>query len=178
MGAARLVPGGALQAAPAPNLDLGSYSSPIVSSGRFSLGTTGGDGAFGQARGHLSVGGYMAYGLGADARLASSLRSDGGITSADVTAAYAGSLGIASVKLGTVWAKPQAFSPNPLQLGLAPTDPFPRPGSGDINLTLSLMKQVTPAFSVGGVAEAIRPSGTDLSSPPGFMLGASLGYRF
>lgn len=190
MGTARLVPGGASYIAPPQRLDMGQYSNPLLSSGQFSLGTIADAPAapLSRARGNLAVGGYMAYGLGGDGRLSSSLRSNGSVTSADISAAYTGSLlgtdGVAMVKLGTAWSKPlgfspnsQGFSPNPLQPGAALSDPFMRAGN-DINLSVSLMRQVTPSFSVGGMAEATRSGGADLASPPGFMLGASLGYRF
>jgi hypothetical protein len=131
---------------------------------------------YASGRGALAVGGYVAYGMG-DARLSSSLRTDGALARADVSAATAlGTGNMASLRLGASLARSSEFSLNPQQPGLAYADPYR--GSGDFNLSLSLMRQVTPAFAFGGTAEAFRPYGGDSSAAPGFMLGAGMGYRF
>ncbi len=183
----RLVAGGASGGGDSQHVGMGEAHSPILTHGGFSLGAVADTAPsisalglpFVSGRGTLAVGGYVAYGMG-DMRLSSSLRSDGAATRADISAAYAGALvgagNIASLRLGTGWAKPQEFSLNPLQPGMAYANPYGN--SGDLNLSLSLMRQVTPSLSVGGTAEASRPSGADGGSSAGFMLGAGMGYRF
>lgn len=184
----RLVAGGASGASgESVRALLPEVRNPVLSHGGFSLGTVI-DSApsvstlglpFSSGRGTLAVGGYVAYGMG-DMRLSSSLRSDGSAARADISAAYAGSMlgagNMASLRLGTAWIRPQEFSLNPSQPGLAYADPYR--GAGDLSLSLSLMRQVTPTLSVGGTAEANRPGGADGGSSPGFMLGAGMGYRF
>lgn len=184
----RLVAGGAstvkteaLRAAP-----LGETRIPLLSNGGFSLGGIADAPAsaaslslpFSSGRGNLAVGGYVAYGM-KEARLSSSLRSDGATTRADISAAYAGGMlgadSTAALSLGTAWAKPQGFSPNPAQTGSAWANPYST--GNDLNLSLSLMHQVTPAFSLGGVAQASRFGAAD-EPASGFMLGAGLGYKF
>ncbi len=193
MGGNALVPGGA-SAARADNIrtGIGESRTQLFTAGGVSFGTLS-DSApspstlalpFASGRGNLAVGGYVTYGL-SDTRLSSSLRGDGATMAADISASYAGSLlgydGIAALRLGTAWIRQaQGFSPNPLQPGTAFADPYRGGGSGigDVNLSFSLMHQVTPSFNFSGVAEAVRPSGADPNAAPGFMLGAGMGYRF
>ena len=181
----RLVAGGALgRASDAPRSGFGEIHRPLLSHGGVSLGalaeTQPPISALGlpyaSGRGSLAVGGYVAYGMG-EMRLSSSLRTDGSMARADISAAAGlGAGNVASLRLGASVARPQEFSLNPQQPGLAYSGPYG--GSGDINLSLSLMRQVTPAFAFGGTAEAIRPNGSEGGTTPGFMLGAGMGYRF
>lgn len=184
----RLVAGGASGVSgESPRLGVGEMRSPVLTHGGFSLGTVVDAppsiptlaSPFMSGRGSLAVGGYVAYGMG-DMRLSSSLRGDGSAARADLSAAYSGSaLGagnIAALRLGASLARPQEFSLNPLQPGLAYSDAYR--AANDLNLSLSLMRQVTPAFSIGGTAEASRPNWAEGGSSAGFMLGAGMGYRF
>ncbi len=181
----RLVVGGASGLAADPlRSGFGETRAPILSHGGFSLGavadTTPPISALGlpyaSGRGSLAVGGYVAYGMG-EMRLSSSLRTDGSVARADISAAAGlGAGNMASLRLGGTVARPQEFSLNPLQPGMAYSDMVH--GSGDINLSLSLTRQVTPAFAFGGTAEASRSNGVDGAAAPGFMLGAGMGYRF
>ena len=181
----RLVAGGASNPGADPaRSSFGEVRAPILSHGGFSLGTVADTAPpisslglpYASGRGALAVGGYVAYGMG-DTRLSSSLRTDGSMARADVSAATAlGAGNMASLRLGASVARPSEFSVNPQQPGLAYSDVYR--GSGELNLSLSLMRQVTPAFAFGGTAEAIRPNGADSGAAPGFMLGAGMGYRF
>ncbi|RAU20166.1 hypothetical protein CU669_19725 [Paramagnetospirillum kuznetsovii] len=186
----RLVVGGASIGTandPLRSSSFGETRLPLISGGGFSLGAVTEPSAatsvltlpFASGRGNLAVGGYMAYGLN-ETRLSSSLRSDGTATRANISAAYAGGLlgagGTAALSLDSVWTKPQSFSLNRLQPSSALSDPYD--AGSDLNLSLSLMRQMTPSFSVGGVAQANRLSGSDQPTTSGFMLGAGLGYRF
>jgi len=163
---------------------------PLLSSGGYSLGVVSepsrstGALPFSGARGSLAVGGYVAYSLSTETSLSSSLRSDGALSSADISAAYSGGLigaaATAAISLGARWGnRLSGFSLNPAQsLGLTSLVP---PGSrtSDINLSLSLRHQITPTLSLGGVAEAFNPTGSsDAGSYPGVMFGAGMGYRF
>ena len=184
-----LVVGGAAGGDDSPRPGVGEAQSPMLTHGGFSLGTVVETTPpistlglpFASERGALAVGGDVAYGRG-DMRLSSSLRSDGSAAKADISAAYSGILlgtgNIAALRLGAARTRPQEFSLNPQQPGMAYTDPYG--SSGDLNLSLSLMHQVTPTLSVGGTAGASRPSWAESSSgsSPGFMLGAGMGYRF
>ena len=166
---------------------MGETRIPVLTRGGFSLGAVTDSPPpiaslglpFAAGRGSLAMGGYVAYGMG-DMRLSSSLRSDGLATRADLSAAYAGSFlgagNIASLHLGAAWAKPQEFSLNSAQPGMAYANPYET--SSDLNLSLSLMHQVTPALSIGGTAGANRSNGAEGGTPAGFMLGAGMGYRF
>ncbi|MDO8605361.1 MAG: hypothetical protein Q7R40_02385 [Phaeospirillum sp.] len=184
----RLVAGGASGVGgESPRVGMGDLHSPVLTLGGFSLGsvidavpsisTLGLP--FASSRGGLAVGGYVSYGRG-DLRLSSSLRGDGAMARADVTAAYAGAVlgvgNVASLQLGAAVARSQGFSVNPLQPGLALSDSHR--GSDDLNLSFSLMHQVTPALSFGGTAGANQPNWSESVSSPGFMLGAGMGYRF
>lgn len=183
----RLVAGGASlgKADFAYSSTFGEARTPLLSGGGFSLGSVTTSPAsflslpYASGRGGLAVGGYVAYGM-SETRVSSSLRSDGSATRADISAAYVGGMlgagSSAAISLGSVWSKPQGFSPNMLQPGSAYAAPY-QAGS-DISLSLSLMRQMTPAFSVGGVAQASRFGSTETESSSGFMLGAGLGYRF
>lgn len=197
LGAGRLVTGGAagasvdtaLRGAPGENrtplltaggFSVGVLADPIPSPSMLPLPFTGGHGT------NLAVGGYVTYGL-SETRLSSSLRKDGsGGTMADISAAYAGGLlgqdSIAALRLGASWTPPQTFSVNPLQPGAAGAFNDPYRGGSDINMSLSLMRRVTPSFTLSGVAEANRSTlgdGTLQTSPSaGFLLGAGMGYRF
>ncbi|MBI3445850.1 MAG: hypothetical protein HY055_10950 [Magnetospirillum sp.] len=176
----RLVPGGIGTRPDMTGTGFGETRIPLTSTGNFSLGAVSDNTRanalpFATPRGALAVGGYVAYGIGA-ARLSSSLKSDGANRSADLSATYGGALlgtdSVAAFSLGVRRADNTSFSPNAQQLGASFTDPY-HPAS-DINMSLSLIHQVSPAFSVGGVAAASRPS----ASESGLMLGAGLGYRF
>ena len=181
----RLVPGGGASASDGAGLGLGAsglgdYRVPLLSMGGLSLGAISNQAKVGSlpftgSRSPLAVGGYVAYGSGST-RLASSLKSDGVSSIADISASSRmGTDSIAALSLGVSRTNAAQFSPNAQQLGASFTDPY-RP-AGDINLSLSLIRQVTPAFSVGGGVGASRPSGQD-SNTPGLTLGAGLGYRF
>lgn len=168
----RLVIGGV---DPTQSLAGGDVRTELFSAGGFTAGAMSAP-AFGSDR--LAVGGYMSMDM-SDYRVGSSFRGDGSLMSADVTAAYAGSLlGIESttlLRLGADWSRPPAFSLNPSQPGsasLVPGEP-----AGDLNLSLSWTHDVTPGLSLGGVATHTRPL-TDPAAPPGFSLGAGLGYKF
>jgi hypothetical protein len=185
----RLVPGGApaLRAARAetrvPLYTSGGYSVGIVAEsarGATAIPVPGG-------RGALAVGGYVSSTLGADTRLTSSLRSDGARMSADFSAAYSGGLlgpdSTAAFSLGASWGhQPSGFSLNPAQpLSLSvPSIDLSQPRSADINVGVSLTHQVTPALSLGGLAEATRPTGSEsgVGTNPGILVGAGMGYRF
>ena len=75
------------------------------------------------------------------------------------------------------WIDPlaQTFSLNASQPGLAGYEGY-RP-AGDLSLSLSWSRDITPALSLGGVAAATRPMSTE-TEHGGFLLGAGLGYRF
>jgi len=188
----RLVPGGAPAVrAPDPfRANLAETRLPLHSSGGYSVGLVtepsrpAGALPFSGGRGSLAVGGYVAYSLGNETSLSSSLRSDGALSSADISAAYSGGLigpdATASVSLGARWRNQLSggFSPNPAQsLGLTTLTP---PGSrgSDLNLSVSLRHQLTSTLSLGGVAEAFSPTGGETGAYPGVMFGAGMGYRF
>jgi len=189
----RLVPGGAPSALSGESYraSLGESRLPLYSSGGYSVGvvaepTSRASGAlpFSGGRGPLAVGGYVAYSLGNEASLSSSLRSDGGLAAADISAAYRGGLigsdATAAISLGARWRNQLSggFSPNPAQsLGLSSINPTGSRAS-DLNLSISLRHQVTPTLSLGGVAEAYSPTGGETGAYPGVMFGAGMGYRF
>lgn len=160
--------------------NLGGYSIGVVTEPSRPAGAL----PFSGARGSLAVGGYVAYSLGSEANLSSSLRSDGALAAADISAAYRGGWigadATAAISLGARWWNQLSggFSPNPTQsLGLTSLTPA---GSRtpDINLSISLRHQFTSALSLGGVAEAYSPTGGDSGAYPGVMFGAGMGYRF
>lgn len=128
----------------------------------------------------LALGSFVAYDI-SDYRLSSSLRGDADALSADLSAAYAGSVmgfdSIAAVRLGADWSRSAAFSLNPLQPGGAAYDAY-RP-AGDLSLSLSWSHEVTPSLNLSGIAAASRPMAAERRADTGgFMLGAGLGYRF
>ncbi|OAN50123.1 hypothetical protein A6A04_01565 [Paramagnetospirillum marisnigri] len=182
-GASGLSGGSALRAQ-----SIGETRLPLLTSGAFSVGGIAEPSRSASAlslpwsgQGNLAVGGYIAYGMG-DGRLTSSLTSDGGAMRANISAAYAGGLlgnaSTAALSLGSVWAKPQGFSPNPLQAGPGLTDPAASQSGTDLNLSLSLTHQMTPSFSFGGIAQANKLGGEDKTTGSGFMLGAGMGLKF
>jgi hypothetical protein len=129
-------------------------------------------------RDRLALGGYVTYDLN-DYRFNSSVRSGEGSLAADLSASTAtpvlGIAGTTQLRLGADWTRPQAFSLNASQPGLAGFEGY-RP-SGDLSLSLSWTRDITPGLSLGGVAGATRPLSTDADAG-GFVLGAGLGYRF
>jgi hypothetical protein len=188
----RLVPGGAPAVrSPDPfRSTLAETRLPLHSSGGYSVGLVAepprpaGALPFSGGRGSLAVGGYVAYSLGSETSLSSSLRSDGALAAADISAAYSGGMigsdATAAVSLGARWRNQLSggFSPNPAQsLGLATMTP-PASRTSDLNLSISLRHQVTPTLSLGGVAEAFSPTGSETGAYPGVMFGAGMGYRF
>lgn len=188
--AARLVPGGGAARAEAPAFGLGETRLPLASSGKLSVGTVSGPSAglsghplaFGLPGSPLAVGGYIAYG-GANAQLSSSLRSDGASRGANLSASWGGGvLGAdsrASLSLGINRTEWGSISPNSQHPALTLADPYrggPN-GGNEINMSLSLIHQVSPSFSVGGMAGANRTSGAEQPGT-GLTLGAGLGYRF
>jgi hypothetical protein len=179
---ARLVPGGATWAE-APLAAPAETRLPLISSGKLSAGALSAPAAGlpgspmppGLAGPSLAVGGYVAYG-GANAQLSSSLRSSGPASSADIAASWrSGLLGadsLASLSLGvsrTDWSR---VSPNSQYPAFIQADPFR--AASDYNMSFSLTHQVSPSFSIGGVAAATRNG----ESGGGLTLGAGLGYRF
>ncbi|CAA7627460.1 conserved exported hypothetical protein [Candidatus Terasakiella magnetica] len=185
----RLVPGGAAPSARVETLrtSLGEVRTPVLSVGPFSLGALSETApspslhapSFSSAGGALAVGGYVAFGL-SETRISTAFRGSPSRLAADVSAAYAGSLlgsdSIAALRLGAGWAKPSGFSPNAVQMGPSLADPFQ--SGGDVNLSLSLIRDVTPSVSFSGLAEAVRGTGGETHTSSGFMLGAGMGYRF
>lgn len=129
-------------------------------------------------RDRLALGGYVAYDLN-DYRFTSSLRGGEGSMTADLSASTAtpvlGVAGVTQLRLGADWTRPQAFSLNASQPALAGFDGYGP--SGDLSLSLSWTRDITPGLSLGGVAAATRPLST-VSETGGFVLGAGLGYRF
>lgn len=182
----RLVPGGGAVRADAPAFTPGETRLPLVSAGKLSAGavsapSTGPGGSplpFGIPGAPLAVGGYVAYG-GSTAQLSSSLRSDGNTSGAQVSASW-GNDSKAAVSLGVNRSDWGRISPNSQHPTLSLADPYrgvPNGGGSDVNMSLSLTHQVSPSFSVGGVAGANRASGTDTPGT-GLSVGAGLGYRF
>lgn len=181
---ARLVPGGVTARIESPALGLGESRLPLASAGKLSAGALSGPSAgipmpsFGLPGSSLAVGGYVAYGSG-NAQVSSSLRSDGISRGANVSASWGGDiLGVdskASLSLGMNRTELGRISPNSQHPSLSLADPY-HDGS-DINMSLSLIHQVSPSLSVGGMAGANRASGNE-STGSGLMLGAGLGYRF
>lgn len=180
--AARLVPGGGATRTDSTAFSPGETRLPLVSAGRLSAGAVSAPSAgpaasplpFGQPGSPLAVGGYVAYGNGS-AQLSSSLRSDGVTSGASLSASW-GNDSRAAVSLGvnrTDWSR---ISPNSQHPSLTLADPYRGIGN-DLNMSLSLTHQVSPSFSVGGMAGANRANGTEAPGT-GLMVGAGLGYRF
>ncbi|EME68389.1 hypothetical protein H261_18557 [Paramagnetospirillum caucaseum] len=183
--AARLVPGGGAVRAESPAFGLGESRLPLASSGKLSAGALSGPSAglsghplaLGLPGSPLAVGGYVAYG-GATSRLSSSLRSDGVSSGANIAASWGGGVlggdSWASLSLGVNRTDLSRISPNSQHPALTLADPY---GGSHINMSLSLIHQVSPSFSVGGMAGANR-TGHDELPGSGLTLGAGLGYRF
>ncbi|CUW37306.1 conserved exported protein of unknown function [Magnetospirillum sp. XM-1] len=179
---ARLVPGGGAVPSDAPAVSLGETRLPLVSAGKLSAGAVSAPSRsplpFGQPGSPLAVGGYVAYGNG-PAQLSSSLRSDGTTSGANVSASW-GNDSRAALSLGvnrTDWSR---ISPNSQHPALTLADPYrsiPNGGGSEVNMSLSLTHQVSPSFSVGGMAGANRTGGSE-SPGTGLSVGAGLGYRF
>lgn len=189
----RLVPGGSSTGGAGPEsfeAGLGRTFLPLQSRGGAAIGIVAEPGhgltalPFSSGHGPLAVGGYVSYGLGGDALLSSSFRSDGTRTHADLTAAYHtgwfGADSTAALSLGARWDRPMTgFSLNPAQpaaLALSPLDSFGGSRS-DVSVGLTLTHQITPSLSLGGVAQASQPTdGGDTGS--GLLFGAGMGLRF
>lgn len=186
---ARLVPGGAgltpeAWAAPAA---AGESRTPLVQSGHWSVGSVSAPSAaassanplpFGRAGAPLAAGGYVAWG-GNEARLSSSVKGGAEGRGLDLSATVnGGAFGLggssASLSLGLSRRDLGGISPNPNQPGLALTTPGRT--VGDVNMSLNLFHQVTPSFTVGGMAAAGR--GESEKDGTGLMVGAGLGYKF
>lgn len=184
---ARLVPGGAgltseTWAAPAA---AGESRTPLVQSGRWSVGSVSAPAAsaanplpFGRAGAPLAAGGYVAWG-GNEARLSSSVKGGAEGRGLDLSATVnGGAFGLggssASLSLGVSRRDLGGISPNPNQPGFALT--IPGRAVGDVNMSLNLLHQVTPSFTVGGMAGAGRGEGE--KDGTGLMVGAGLGYKF
>jgi hypothetical protein len=156
---------------------------PLLSGNGLSLGALSESGrSLATGNRSLAVGGYVAYGLSGSTSLMTSLRADSGMMTADISAGYSGSLlglnSSAALHLGANWSSRMApFSLNPML-----PDPMigVRPGASQdsVNLSLTLRHNLSPSFSVGGVAEAISPTGGDPGLSPGFRLGAGIGVQF
>lgn len=159
-----------------PGLASPESRSELFATGGFSVGTLSGPSSTPDQP--LAVGGYAAYSFDA-LRLSSSLKGDRLGSGADLTAAYSGAVlgidGVTALTLGYEWARPLAFSPNPVQGGLAGTDIL-RP-MGDLSLSLSFTHDIGASLSVGGFAAATRTEEDD-SATAGFRLGAGFGVRF
>ncbi|MBI2240605.1 MAG: hypothetical protein HYU59_07355 [Magnetospirillum gryphiswaldense] len=171
----RLVPGGGGVALPVFS---GENKSEVYSTGGFSLGAVSAPmgGVSGNANGDgLAVGGYAAYGMDW-MNLSSSVKSGGGVGTADLTASRSvsplGLDGVAALSLGYQWTQVGGFSLNPAQMGVSPGD------ANDLSLSLSFTHDVTPSFSMGGFAAASR--GEDAASQPnsGLHFGAGLELKF
>lgn len=182
----RLVPGGGAARLDSPAFGPGEIRMPLLSAGRLSAGamsvpsnTPGGSPLpFGRPGSPLAVGGYVAYGNGS-AQLSSSLRSDGITSGADLSASW-GNDSRAALSLGVSRTDWNRISPNSQHPTLSLADPYrgtPDGGGSDLDMSFSLTHQVSPSFSVGGVAGANRASGA-ASPGTGLRVGAGLGYRF
>ncbi|MGE4281728.1 MAG: hypothetical protein AB7G62_19255 [Magnetospirillum sp.] len=179
----RLVPGGAGVGLPAFG---GESKAEMYSTGGFSLGAVSAPigGASANATGEgMAVGGYASYGT-EWMNLSSSLKSGGGLGSADLTASRSvsslGVDGVAALSLGYQWTQVGGFSLNPAQMGVSP-GVWGQSGWGastDLSLSLSFSHDVTPSFSMGGFAAASR--GEDGASQPnsGLHFGAGLELKF
>ncbi len=171
----RLVTGSGVPHADGPRFGGPDTKAELFANGGLRLGAlldstpAEGDGAD-----RVAFGGYATYFVDS-LSLGSSLRGDAIGSAADMTASYALGDATAQLSLGYQWAgRPAAFSANPLQTmgGL---------GGGalnDLTLSLSFTHDVTPSFSFGGFAGAVRSEYEDSTTAHGFRLGAGLGYRF
>lgn len=174
----RLVTGGGLPA----RMDGGRFSGPdakaeLYANGGLRLGalldSTPADEGEGADR--MAMGGYAAYHLDSFS-FGSSLRGDSTASAADMTAAYALGDATAALSLGYQWAgRPGTFSIRPVGAvgGLDGATSL-----NDLSVSLSFTHDVTPSFSLGGFAGAVRSEYEDRTTDHGFRLGAGLGYRF
>lgn len=146
----------------------------LFATGGFSLGSVVAPVAHADT---TATGAYAAYTFDT-LRLSSSLKGDGAASMADLTAAYSGALmgldGTAALSLGYEWARPSAFSLNPVHNPLM--GDFAR-SANDLSLSLSFTHAVNPSLSLGGFAAATRTE-EDQAATAGFRLGAGLGWRF
>lgn len=147
--------------------------------GGFSAGAVSDNSA--GSSGRMALGGYAAYAF-QDLKLSSSFKGAGDTSVADFSAAYTG-FGVdstASFRLGYEWGGSQSFSVNPTQMGLSAFSGAydPNRSMGDLSMTLSFTHDVTPSFSLGGFASAVR-SDEDHSQPENSLrFGAGLGVKF
>lgn len=148
----------------------------FLSGSGFSLGSVVQPAPEADQGGGLAVGGYAAY-AGNLLNLSSSLRREGGLVSADVTAAYdTGIDSVAALSLGYDRLRASGFSVNPALPGSAGID---QAASDDLSLSLTWRQSLTPNLSLGGFASAIRSEeGGDEDTARIFRLGAGLGYKF
>lgn len=168
----RLVVGGLNLAAPEVRTEL-------YANGGFSAGSVSDNGSD-RNPDRMALGGYTAYSF-QDLKLSSSLMGDAGASSANFSAAYTGfgMDSVAAFRLGYEWGKTQSFSLNPAQAGVSafsgnydPTRPV-----GDLSLTLSFTRDITPSLSFGGFAAATHKD-DDTSSENVLRFGAGVGYKF
>lgn len=164
-----------------PQLTLGGYDigmverrAEVLGSGGLSLGTV----STPRPDGHLAAGGYLAYALG-DTQLSSSLSGNGLSSSANLSAAYSGSVlgtgGLALLRLGYDWAHPGIFSPNTSQ----PSYDLLDPPYSNLSLSLSWTHDVTPSLSLGGFAAATRSQPTpEADTQSDIHVGAGVGVKF
>lgn len=134
----------------------------------------------GSANGRMALGGYAAYAFH-DVKLSSSLKS-GDTSVADFSAAYTG-FGVdstAAFRLGYEWGTPQSFSVNPSQAGLSAFSGAydPNRTMGDLSMTLSFTHDITPSFSLGGFASAVRSDEEHNQPENSLRFGAGLGVKF
>lgn len=166
----RLVAGGMSMAEPEVRTEL-------FTKGAFSAGTVA-DTAVTEP-GRMALGGYAAYAF-QDFKLSSSLKGTADTSSADFSAAYTGfANGVTAFRVGYEWGHSQAFSINPAQAGMSvysgALDSM-RP-YGDLSVSLSFSRDITPSLSLGGFAAASRKDG-DLQQENSLHFGAGIGYKF
>lgn len=171
----RLVVGGMTVAQP-------DVTTELYAVGGFSAGAVSDAGGAERSHDRMALGGYAAYAF-QDLKLSSSLKGDAGLSAANFSAAYTGfgADSVAAFRLGYEWGKTQAFSVNPAQAGLpAFTNGYDSSRSvGDLSLTLSFSRDVTPSLSFGGFAAATRKDDTVSGAPEnGLHFGAGLGVKF
>lgn len=84
--------------------------------------------------------------------------------------------GIASLRLGYDWNSGQTFSLNPLHGGLSVWD---NDGAGrDMSVMFGYSHDLTPAFSLGGFAGAVRGDQENAQPATNLHFGAGLGLKF
>ncbi|MCR6632682.1 MAG: hypothetical protein NVV74_23040 [Magnetospirillum sp.] len=153
----------------------------LFSRGAFSAGAVSDSTPTDRGQDRLALGGYAAYAF-QDVTLYSSLKGDADTSAASFSAAYTG-FGVdnvAALRLGYEWGRTQAFSLNPAQAGLSAFAGVTEPGRpvGDLSLTLSFTREVTPSLSFGGFAAAGRNKDEDGTTENSLRFGAGLGYKF